>query len=332
MLEDYNCLFNEVEFQDAVRTKKICLFLGSGVGFNIGMPDWSGLAREIVLFCLKQKIITRSEKLNLLSMNNPLKIISICTDRIKDRQIEYSFDDLLKELFYKIPKGKYRKNKIYFNLNKLYKEKAVLIVQTNYDVMIEKFQSQKEGENRNFYIPFVDKEILSKDKILESIVYLHGRFSGDSHELKKSSYNDLVLNKRQYNRVYVLEDTDEYKKQREFINYLLKEFYIIFLGYSLSDAEILQMIANKPKTENYIRIRVIVDNCEAKQLENEFNSNYLKTASNDKIKTYVYDTEESGIEKGFEEVIKNLTNKILNKSKKISCLIKYTDPKEVDFG
>jgi len=332
MLEDYKSLFNEVEFKDAVRTKKVCLFLGSGVGFNLGMPDWKGLAKEIVLFCLKQKIITRSEKLNLFSMDNPLKIISICTDRIEERHVEDKFNELLTKLFYKIPRKEYRKNKIYFNLNKLYKEKAVLILQTNYDVMIEKYQSKKEGENRSFYVPYIDKEILSKNKISDSIVYLHGRFSGDSNELKKSSYKDLVLNKRQYNRVYVLENTDEFKKQKDFMNYLLKEFYIIFLGYSLSDAEILQMIANKPETENYIRIRVIVDNCESKQLENEFNSNYLRIASNEKIKTYVYDTEISGIEKGFEKVIENLTDKILDKSDKDSFIIKYTNPKEVDFG
>ena len=106
----------------------------------------------------------------------------------------------------------------------------------------------------------------------------------------------------------------------------------MFSKKNLSDAEILQMIANKPETENYIRIRVIVDNCESKQLENEFNSNYLRIASNEKIKTYVYDTEISGIEKGFEKVIENLTDKILDKSDKDSFIIKYTNPKEVDFG
>ena len=47
MLEDYKLLFKEVEFQDAIKAKKVCLFLGSGVGFNIGMPDWQGLAYRI---------------------------------------------------------------------------------------------------------------------------------------------------------------------------------------------------------------------------------------------------------------------------------------------
>ena len=237
---------------------------------------------------------------------------------------------MLKELFYETPLKNFKDNKIYNCLNKLYKEKAVLILQTNYDVMIEKFQSE-EGINRNFYIPYINMENPSKDNLLNSIIYLHGRFSGDEKEKKKSSYEQLVLSKEQYNRVYILEKTDEYKRQKNFINDLLKDFYIIFLGYSLSDEEIIQIIANKPNTENFKRISVIVDNCGAKNLENEFNKNYLDIASNHKIKTYVYDTDSTGIEQSFEEVIQNLTDSILNISKEKPILIKYTNPQEVDF-
>lgn len=332
MLEDYRAMFEEVEFQDAVRAKKICLFLGSGVGFNIGMPDWEGLADKITRFCLKQKIITRSEKLNLLTINKPVKIISICTDKIEKANKQKEFNNLLKKLFYETPKHQYKTSKIYNNLSKLYKEKIVLILQTNYDVMIEKFQSKKEGNNRSFFIPYLNMEGIPKTKIFDSIIYLHGRFSGDENEPKQASYNDLVLNKQQYNRVYVLENTDEYNKQKEFIKYLLEEFYIIFLGYSLSDSEILQMIANKPDTEKYKRISVIVDTCNTKNLENEFNANYLAMASNNKIKTYVYDTENVGIEEGFEELVVDLTNVLLKNSKEKSFLIKFTNPEEVDFG
>ena len=332
MLDDYKLLFKEVEFQDAIKAKKVCLFLGSGVGFNIGMPDWQGLANRITTFCLQQKIITRSEKLNLLNLSKPIKIISICADKIKNKNKEKEFNNLLKELFYETPRKNFKNSRIYNCLNKLYKEKAVLILQTNYDVMIEKFQSADEGLNRNFYIPYINMENPSQNNMLDSIIYLHGRFSGDTSEFRLSSYRDLVLSKEQYNRVYTLETTDEYKRQKDFIKYLLEEFYIVFLGYSLSDEEILHIIANKPNTENFKQISVIVDNCEAKILENEFNRNYLDIASNHKIKTYVYDTDSTGIEQSFEEVIENLTDIILNISKEKPALIRYTDPEEVDFG
>ena len=337
MLIDYKKLLKEEAFKDAVKTKKICLFLGSGVGFNIGMPDWQGLAEKIVKFSLKYGIIKRSEKIDLLRINNPLKVISICIEMIENFNKEDIFNEFLIDLFYKKPKKEFQKSKIYKNLIKLYKEKRVLIVQTNYDVMIEKEQSKEEGENRNYIIPFLSEKILDEKfldtkKIMNSIIYLHGRLSGDKSELKKSSYKDLILNKRQYNEIYILENRNEYIRQKEFIKFLLKNFYIIFLGYSLNDTEILNLIANKPETENYTGIRVIVDNCKAKELENEFSSNYISMASGDNIQTYVYNTEKNGIEKGFETLINDLTNSIIEVSNEKPCLIKYTNPEDVDFG
>lgn len=332
MLNNYKSLFNDNLFIEAVKAKKVCLFLGSGVGFNIGMPDWLGLAKEICSFCLKNKIINRSEQINLMNMKNPIKIISICTQKIKNKNKIAQFNLLLKTLFYNNPMKKYRKNEIYKNLSKLYKEKAVLIVQTNYDVILEKFQSKEEGGTRNIYIPYLNEEAIPEKNILNFIIYLHGRFSGDETEFKRSSYETLVLDKEQYNKVYILQDRIEYQKQKDFLNYLLKEFFIVFLGYSLSDTEILHMIANKQKTEQYKQIAVIVDDCEAKILENEFNANYLNIASNGKISTFVYETNHSGIEKGFCEVIENLTQEILIKPKINKPILKYTNPEEVDFG
>lgn len=329
-MKNYKDLFNETKFQDALKAKKVCLFLGSGVAFNLGMPDWRRLATKIVDFCMEKQIVTRSQKFSLLNSNSPLKIISICIKQIELKNKQDLFNDLLKSIFYEEPSKNYISSYIYKNLSDLYKSKSVLILQTNYDVMLEKFQTKEEGFNRNYYIPYKDP-MIGHQNVLNSLIYLHGRFSGDEKDSMKSSYEDLILNKRQYNNVYVLEKTEEYRKQKKFLQYLLKEFYIIFLGYSLSDTEILQLIANKPKTESYKQIVVIADNCDAKFLENEFNEKYLEEASNGKIKTYTYETDKDGIEKGFEKFVKDLTNYILIDSKKEPSLIKYTDPKEVNF-
>lgn len=102
------------------------LFLGSGVGFNIGMPDWEGLADKITRFCLKQKIITRSEKLNLLiiffnniNRRNIVKVINICLyelvkifkaiDKIDKSE---NINDDIKNFLQKFPK-KYEEKKLY---------------------------------------------------------------------------------------------------------------------------------------------------------------------------------------------------------------------------
>ena len=298
MLENYQKLLDEPEFQQALISKQLCLFLGSGVAFNLGMPDWLGLAEIIVKFCFEKQIITRSEKLNLLkSTYPPIKIISICIDKIEKLEFIEDFEEKLKETFYTKPKKRLSKNKIYTALKELYKNKKVLILQTNYDVMLEKYLNEQESINRGYYIPYSQKGSIDykNDKYLNNIIYLHGRLSGEEKELERPIYKSLVLDRKSYNKVYVLENEEYCQNQKKFLQYILKNFYIIFLGYSLSDSELLQIIANKPKTERYKRISVIVDNCKAKEIENEFNSNYLSIASNGKIKTYTYDTEHVGI-------------------------------------
>ena len=334
MLENYSKLFEDSEFLDAIDTNRLCLFLGSGIALNIGMPDWQDLSKEIVKFCFKNKIITRSEKLKLFNSSfSPIKIISICTQKIEKSSIENEFNDLLKDIFYEKPRKNLTKSNIYGYLKDIYKEKKALILQTNYDVMLEKYLSYEDSINRGFYVPYSQKGNFSKDKdkVLDSIIYLHGRFSGDSGDLECSTYKSLILDKKQYNKAYVLENDIFYKNQKDFIKHILTNFYVLFLGYSLNDVEILQMIANKPETECYKGIGVIVDDCDAKNLENEFNMEYLKVASNGKIKTYIYDTECNGIKEGFSEVIQNLRNIIIDGKYKSFSTYKFRNPLEVDF-
>ena len=327
----YTELFKEENFINAAREKRICLFLGSGVGFNIGMPDWAGLAKELALFALENNAITRSEKLNLLNNNHsPLKIISICIDYLKEKNLNNKLDEFLKKIFYTNPRKKFFKSNIYKQLNSLYVEKKILILQTNYDVMIEKFQSKYNSDNKNYIIPYNTISIPKVDDLLGKIIYLHGRFDGS--KLNPSTNEDIILTRKQYNDIYVLNNNPNAINQKNFISYILENFYIIFLGYSLNDIELLQLIANKPKTESFKKIIVIVDNCNTKQIENEINAKYLQEASNNKINSYYYDTEITGIKIGFEKMLISLIAEINNCISESTPLIKYIDPTEVDFN
>ena len=65
----YTELFKEENFINAAREKRICLFLGSGVGFNIGMPDWAGLAKELAfLLDLDIRDVVRVMILNVITL------------------------------------------------------------------------------------------------------------------------------------------------------------------------------------------------------------------------------------------------------------------------
>ena len=196
--------------------------------------------------------------------------------------------------------------------------------------MIEKYQLAEEETSEKSFIPFKSISIPNPNELLQKVVYLHGRFDYSSSEV--STYKDLVLTKTNYNEVYVIKNDPKCINQKNFIEYLMKNFYIIFLGYSLSDIELLQLIVNKPKTESYKDIAVIVDNCRAKQIDNEINSGYLLEASNNKVKTYYYDTEILGIKKGFENMVIELELEIVNYLKDSIPITKYINPQEVDFG
>lgn len=82
-LRKYTDLFKDQDFKNAVLEKRLCLFLGAGVGININMPDWRGFSDKTVAFCFDNKLISLSQKRTISSFNDPLKSISLCTQLIK---------------------------------------------------------------------------------------------------------------------------------------------------------------------------------------------------------------------------------------------------------
>lgn len=153
---------------------------------------------------------------------------------------------------------------------------------------------------------------------------------GSPQAIDKLYYEDLILTKEQYNEVYVLENNKKYKKQKNFIKKLLEGYHIIFLGYSLKDIEIMQMIANCNSRESYKKLNLIVDCCEANRLDREFETKYLQQASNNNLNIYCYSTEKQG-HKEFENVMQEIRNAIFKYSKPDTNILKYINPEEVDF-
>ena len=307
-LKEYKELLVSDAFKNSVKQNKICLFLGAGVAKNLGMPSWSELASEIANCCLKEDILKHSTIHTLNLLNDPLKIISYCVSKIYEKKKEKYLTSILKEKFVEIPEKYYEKTNIYKDLVELYKSGKVLIVQTNYDNTI--FKNCKLN-TAQIYVPYKDEK--KKDGVDNSLlVYLHGKIDESPSDMPVS-INDLILTRSNYNSVYVNQNDLKYEKQKKFIKLLLENYHIIFLGYSLQDNEIIQLIANKGEVENYLETSVIIDNCDAKQIQNEITANYLSAFSNENLKLYYYNTENYGIKKNFIKVIKDLKKAILKK-------------------
>lgn len=316
-IKNYKELLQSSELRDSIRSKEVCLFLGAGVASNLGMPNWNGLAKDITQYCTKNKIFKHSIEQTLLKINDPLKIISYCCQEIEQKNKQDNFRKFLNNIFIDEPDKNYKNNKIkiYKNLIEICTKRKALIVQTNYDDIIEKNLSNPI----EILVPYRD----SKPSQISNdfLVYLHGKcIQGD--------YENWVFTRQQYNDVYVLERNDHYEKQKAFLRLLLKNYHIIVLGYSLQDVEILQLIANRPAVENHKRIDVIIDYCEAKKYTNKVDTRYWKECCEDKIEIYSYSTERTGFN-AFGQVIQNLKN-TLCKNIETSNILNFIDPRTLD--
>lgn len=312
-LKNYRKLLVDDDFQKSITAKNVCLFLGAGVARNLKMPDWNGLASNITDWCFKNKIIKHSDVHTLSNMSNPLKEISYCTRQIENKNKEDNFNIYLNKIFIKNPETAYERNsELYDNFIKLYNSGKVLLVQTNYDRTIE---NNVEAQP---FIPYAEDNNITLTNNL--LVYLHGRFDGN--------YKDIVLTKEKYNEVYVLENKSSLEKQRNFIRQLLESYTIIMLGYSLQDNEIVQLIANRKNVENYKKVIVIIDTCNAKAISNKIDAQYWESCCNGNLEIYTYNTEDNGFAQ-FAQVVQDLTDEITHTTD-TNSILEFTDPATIE--
>ena len=318
-IKDYKFLLRSSELKEAIIAEKVCLFLGAGVANNLGMPNWDSLAWDIIKYCTRNEIFGHSIEHTLSYINDPLKKISYCVEQIELNRNITKFKKFLNEIFTTNPNEKYKKTKtsVYVNLIDICNRRKALIVQTNYDKIIEKNVNRKI----NAIIPY--SQSYMPNITYDDLIYLHGK-------CQNGDYNKWIFNRQQYNDVYVLERSPLYERQKAFLRALLTNYHIIFLGYSLQDVEILQLIANKQEVDKYKKIEVIIDTCEAKKFSNEINAKYWQQYSQNKIDIYSYNTEEGGIERNFEVVIKDLKETLYDISSKTGSILKYINPSELE--
>lgn len=315
-IKDYKVLLKSSELKDAIRAERVCIFLGAGVANNLNMPNWDGIAWKMIDYCTKNNIFKHSLEHTLSNVNDPLKQISYCIEKVEKNNKTVDLKKKLQKIFIENPSKMYKNEKpsIYRNLIKLCETKRALIVQTNYDDIIE----TNVKRDIKSIIPYDSPPIkLTNDYI----VYLHGK-------CVKGDYENWVFNRQQYNDVYVLEKSPKFERQKMFLRNLLTNYHIIFLGYSLQDVEILQLIANKQEVETYKKIEVIIDTCEAKKFINEVNANYWGQYSQGNISVYSYKTERGGISQNFAKVVKDLT-KVLCSKLDTEDILKFIDPTRI---
>lgn len=218
--------------REKANSNKLIVFVGAGVSCNVeGMPDWNALIGKMAEAIKYSKC-------------------SVCRKKTKDcnktckLRYSYSTDEYLK-----IPQYVYNKSrKLYKQVlmdnirdmdvnaplsNAIVELEPAHIITTNYDKLIEKCESAKQG---NFEVIVNDRDLLNSEKN-KYIIKMHGDVEyPETIVLKEADYLE-------YSQKHVLIEM--------FVKSLLADHTILFLGYSLNDYNIKLIIS----WINYIRMQ-----------------------------------------------------------------------------
>lgn len=199
----------------------LVFFVGAGASMLLGLPSWSGLAAK-ALEDLRQNGFLNYSEIEQMNGLDSKKQLSIAYSIAEDN--EYKLD-LTKHLA-----GKSEGDSIYKAINDV----GCPCVTTNYDELLApRFVNAKDGSTTAISVNRVyDKEQFFAKLLNEpgTVVHLHGSIRNPK---------TMIVKTKDY-----LEHYDNENVQ-EFLGELFEKKTILFLGYGLEEAEILEHILRR---------------------------------------------------------------------------------------
>ncbi len=239
--------FNELAEKILMNNKKITLFIGSGFSVWFGYPSWKRLFYD---FCDKltaedvsQKEFLVENKLKVRkgypipkAFHNILKQLNLDTEYLKKFVIEH-----FKEIERVNKSKKFREDTLDFIKYKEILEicETCKIITTNFDTLIEDIFVEKFNiKPKIFYSDYskLDKFFFGKNKNKYSILKLHGDIN------RKET---MIIDEKDYNKIIC---NDEYKLVREELKHNFASNINIFVGYSIRDENIRQLLIENKDT------------------------------------------------------------------------------------
>lgn len=212
------------EIIEAGKNGELVLFVGAGVSMLLDLPSWNGLAANVLEDLRKKKYLNYSEveQLSHLDAKKQLSIADIIA-RENDEELDIS------QFLPKKDEG----DSVYKTINDI----GCVCVTTNYDELLApRFLDKKEKVTGEA----VAKEgirIFEKEKLLASyldepgtVVHLHGSVRQPKN---------MVVTTKDYLAHY--DDT----RIQHFLGQLFENKTVLFLGYGLEEAEILEHILRR---------------------------------------------------------------------------------------
>ncbi len=205
---------------------ELVLFVGAGVSMLLGLPSWGGLAWK-ALHALREKGLLNFSELEQLKNLEPKKQLSIAELIADENEHDLDLTGYFKE--------KVEGNSIYKSINDI----GCACVTTNYDELLApRFHEGKDDLVKSMSIK--PKEVIRISdkggffaKHLDApgtVVHLHGAISKPE---------TMVVTTKQYLEHY------DHENVQHFLHELFAKKIVLFIGYGLEEAEILEHILRR---------------------------------------------------------------------------------------
>ncbi len=209
-----------VELKDAALNGRLVIFVGAGASMLVGMPSWSGLASK-ALEDLRDKGAINYAELQQLKGLDPKKQLSIAKLVASENKHDLKLDQYLKS------NGSSR---IYETLNSI----GATCVTTNYDHELtpeytEKVDASKTKPETN-RISGVENLKSHHLKNPGTVIHLHGDMA---------SPETMIVATKDYLEHY------DHENVQHFLKELFETKVVLFVGYGLEEAEILEHILRR---------------------------------------------------------------------------------------
>lgn len=206
------------EILTAIEENNLAIFVGAGVSQVVGCSSWKDLANSLVRKCHEKGCINYKQRQILSNSNDYKKTLTICRHVLAKQGLEKDFLEAL-EAACKGDEGKKKTVNVYEELFRI----PALFLTTNFDELFD----EKFITDRVVYKTFEFKyDLISTEKLY----HIHGSIK---------DHDTLVLTVPQYLKRYRSEDF------QAFLRKIFAEKIVLFIGYGLSEFELLDFLIGK---------------------------------------------------------------------------------------
>ena len=203
--------------------EKLAIFTGAGVSRLVGCKSWVDLASNLLHICREKKLINNYEEETINKLPDNKRKITIAKKLLDNNGLKDEFYNCFLESLTFDPDIS---NPFYADIKKL----GNIFITTNADKCFENIISDNYTKK--------DWNYSSVEPEKNHLYHIHGN---------QDNYDSLVFTAAEYLRRY----TD--KSFMQFLNKIFEDYTVLFIGYSLSEFELLDYIMkNAPLRKNEI--------------------------------------------------------------------------------